>query len=230
MMAIQIKWLGHAGFALDIDGHQVLIDPFLSGNPLAPIGVDAIAADFILLSHGHGDHVSDTPAIARRTGATVVANVEIGTWLQDKHGLEKVYAINTGGGVQLPFGRVELTIAHHSSSLPDGSYGGMPNGILIFANDGKTIYHAGDTTVFAEMQWIGEAGIDVAMLPIGDYYTMGPAGALRAVGLIRPKIVIPMHYNTFDAIAQDAEAWAERVAKETDAKPVVLKPGDIYSL
>ena len=230
MMAIQIKWLGHAGFALDIDGHQVLIDPFLSGNPLAPIGVDAIAADFILLSHGHGDHVSDTPAIARRTGATVVANVEIGTWLQDKHGLEKVYAINTGGGVQLPFGRVELTIAHHSSSLPDGSYGGMPNGILIFASDGKTIYHAGDTTVFAEMQWIGEAGIDVAMLPIGDYYTMGPAGALRAVGLIRPKIVIPMHYNTFDVIAQDAEAWAERVAKETDAKPVVLKPGDIYSL
>ena len=230
MMAIQIKWLGHAGFALDIDGHQVLIDPFLSGNPLAPIGADTIPADFILLSHGHGDHVSDTPAIARRTGATVVANVEIGTWLQDKHGLEKVYAINTGGGVQLPFGRVELTIAHHSSSLPDGSYGGMPNGILIFASDGKTIYHAGDTTVFAEMQWIGEAGIDVAMLPIGDYYTMGPAGALRAVGLIRPKIVIPMHYNTFDVIAQDAEAWAERVAKETDAKPVVLKPGDIYSL
>ena len=230
MMAIQIKWLGHAGFALDIDGHQVLIDPFLSGNPLAPIGADTIPADFILLSHGHGDHVSDAPAIARRTGATVVANVEIGTWLQDKHGLEKVYAINTGGGVQLPFGRVELTIAHHSSSLPDGSYGGMPNGILIFASDGKTIYHAGDTTVFAEMQWIGEAGIDVAMLPIGDYYTMGPAGALRAVGLIRPKIVIPMHYNTFDVIAQDAEAWAERVAKETDAKPVVLKPGDIYSL
>lgn len=229
-MAIQIKWLGHAGFALGIDGHQVLIDPFLSGNPLAPIGVDAIAADFILLSHGHGDHVSDTPAIARRTGATVVANVEIGTWLQDKHGLEKVYAINTGGGVQLPFGRVELTIAHHSSSLPDGSYGGMPNGILIFTNDGKTLYHAGDTTVFAEMQWIGEAGIDVAMLPIGDYYTMGPPGSLRAIGLLRPRVVIPMHYNTFDAIAQDAEAWAERVAKETDAKPVVLKPGDVYSL
>lgn len=229
-MAIQIKWLGHAGFALDIDGHQVLIDPFLSGNPLAPIGVDAIAADFILLSHGHGDHVNDAPAIARRTGATVVANVEIGTWLQDKHGLEEVYAINTGGGVQLPFGRVELTIAHHSSSLPDGSYGGMPNGILIFTNDGKTLYHAGDTTVFAEMQWIGEAGIDVAMLPIGDYYTMGPAGALRAVGLIRPKIVIPMHYNTFDVIAQDAAAWAQRVVHETDAKPVVLKPGDIYSL
>jgi len=229
-MTITITWLGHAGFALAIDGHQVLIDPFLSGSPVAPVGADAIGADFILLTHGHGDHVMDTPAIARRTGATVVANVEIANWMGDKHGLENVIGINTGGGIKLPFGRVELTIAHHSSGLPDGSYGGMPNGILIFTNDGKTLYHAGDTAVFAEMEWIGDAGVDVAMLPIGDHYTMGPAASLKAVSLLRPKVVIPMHYNTFDAIAQDAAAWARRVADETSAKPVVLDPGCTYSL
>jgi L-ascorbate metabolism protein UlaG (beta-lactamase superfamily) len=229
-MTIEIIWLGHSGFALTIDDHRVLIDPFLSGNPVAPFGVDAVDADYILLSHGHGDHVKDTPGIARRTGATVVANVEVAGWMHNKQGVEKTIGINTGGGVKLPFGRVELTIAHHSSSMPDGAYGGMPNGILIFTNGGKTIYHAGDTTVFAEMQWIGELGIDLAMLPIGDYYTMGPPGSLRAVGLLRPKVVMPMHYNTFDVIAQDAAAWARRVTAETGAKPVVLEPGGTYSL
>ncbi len=229
-MTIELTWLGHSGFALTIDGHKVLIDPFLSGNALAPFGVEAVEAGTILLSHGHGDHIGDTPAIARRTGATVVSNVEISNWLRDTHGLEDVIGINTGGGVRLPFGRVELTIAHHSSGLPDGAYGGMPNGILIFTNEGQTLYHAGDTTVFAEMEWIGDEGIDLAILPIGDHYTMGPAKALRAINLLRPKVVIPMHYNTFDAITQDAAAWAERVARETAARPVVLEPGGTFSL
>lgn len=229
-MAIQVTWLSHSAFQIVIGEHRILIDPFLSGNPLAAASADDIEADFILLSHGHGDHVGDTPAIAKRTGATVVANFEVGSWLQNKQGVENVHTLNPGGGVQLPFGRVELTIAHHSSSLPDGSYGGQPNGILIFTDEGKTLYHAGDTTVFFEMQWIGEHGIELAMLPIGDYFTMGPSTSLRAIALLKPSAVIPMHYNTFDPIAQDAGAWAQRVQNETGAVPVVLDPGGTYQV
>jgi L-ascorbate metabolism protein UlaG (beta-lactamase superfamily) len=229
-MTIHIKWLGHAGFQLTIGGYTILIDPFITGNPLAPVDLEDLDADFILLSHGHGDHVNDTPAIAKRTGATVVANNEVAGWMRNKQGVEVVHTLNPGGGVQLPFGRVELTIAHHSSCLPDGSYGGQPNGILIFTNEGKNIYHAGDTTVFYEMQLIGEHGIDLAMLPIGDYFTMGPATSLRAIEFIRPTAVIPMHYNTFPPIVQDAAAWALRVQNETDAQPIVLDPGGEYQL
>jgi len=229
-MVIQVTWLSHAGFALQIGTHRILIDPFLSGNPLAPAKPTDLDADFILLSHGHGDHIGDAPAIARRTGATVVANNEIGGWLRAKHRLEHVHGINPGGGVKLPFGRVELTIAHHSSSLPDGSYGGQPNGILIKTDAGPKIYHAGDTAAFLDMQLIGDEGIDLALLPIGDYYTMGIDGSLKAIALLRPKVVIPMHYNTFDAIAQDVTLWARRVQNETDARPVVLDPGGSFTL
>jgi L-ascorbate metabolism protein UlaG (beta-lactamase superfamily) len=228
-MTIQITWLSHAGFHLEINGHHVLIDPFLSNNPLATVTPDQVQADFILLSHGHGDHTADTPTIAKRTGAKVIANFEIATWLRNKQGLEHVHGLNPGGGIQLPFGRVELTIAHHSSSLPDGSYGGQPNGILIITDD-KTIYHAGDTCVFLDMQLIGEHGIDLAMLPIGDNFTMGINGSLQAIELLRPKTVIPMHYNTFDLIVQDVVSWAQRVHNETGAKPVVLDPGGSYQL
>lgn len=229
-MTVQVTWLGHSGFQLTIGAHKILIDPFLSGNPLAPIAADTIEADFILISHGHGDHVSDVAAIANRTGATAVANFEIASWLSNKHGVKNVHTLNTGGGVQLPFGRVELTIAHHSSSLPDGSYGGQANGILIFTNEGKTLYHAGDTTVFLDMQLIGARGIDLAMLPIGDYFTMGPAESIKAIDFIKPKAVTPMHYNTFDVIVQDAAAWALRVQNDTDAQPVVLDPGGSFQL
>lgn len=228
-MSIEVTWLGHSAFALTLGTHNILIDPFLTGNSLAPQAADELAANFILLSHGHGDHVGDTIAIAKRTGATVVANFEIGEWLQGQ-GVESVHTLNPGGGVQLPFGRVELTIAHHSSSLPDGSYGGQPNGILIFVDDGPTLYHAGDTTVFLEMQLIGELGIDLAILPIGDYFTMGPRLSLKAIEFLKPRHVMPMHYNTFPPIAQDAAKWAERVQNETEAVPVVLDPGGRFSL
>lgn len=229
-MPIQITWLSHAGFQLDIDGYTILIDPFLTGNPLATVEAAGLYADFILLSHGHGDHVNDTPAIARRTGATVVANFEVGSWMRQKQGLENVHTLNAGGGVELPFGRVELTLAYHSSSLPDGSYGGQPNGILIFTREGPTLYHAGDTTAFLDMQLIGEHGIDLAMLPIGDYFTMGIDGSLRAIRLLRPRAVIPMHYNTFPPIMQDSAEWAQRVQNETDAQPIVLDPGGTYQI
>jgi L-ascorbate metabolism protein UlaG (beta-lactamase superfamily) len=229
-MTIQVTWLSHSAFQLTIGEHKILIDPFLTGNPLASASPDQIEADFILLSHGHGDHVGDTAAIAKRTGATVVANNEIGHWLRGKQGLKKVEGINPGGGVQLPFGRVELTIAHHSSSLPDGTYGGQPNGILIFTNEGKNIYHAGDTSVFLDMQLIGEHGLALAILPIGDYFTMGIPGALKAISFLKPRVVIPMHYNTFPPIMQDVTDWARRVQNETDAQPVVLDPGGSYQL
>ncbi|HML24451.1 MAG TPA: metal-dependent hydrolase [Aggregatilinea sp.] len=229
-MTIQVTWLGHSAFALKIGTYDILIDPFLTGNPLAAADPKEIPADFILVSHGHGDHIGDTTSIAKRTGATVVANNEIGRWFRSKHGLEKVHTLNPGGGIKLPFGRVELTIAHHSSSLPDGSYGGEPNGILIFTDEGKNIYHAGDTNAFLDMQLIGEHGLDLAILPIGDYFTMGTEGSLKAIELLKPKCVIPMHYNTFDAVAQDVVVWAQRVNNETDAKPVVLDPGGTFEL
>jgi L-ascorbate metabolism protein UlaG (beta-lactamase superfamily) len=229
-VATRITWLGHSGFHLEIGGYHVLIDPRITGNPLAPVKLEDLAADFILVSHGHDDHIEDTPALAKRTGSTVLSNIEIGDWLRAKQGLEKLQSMATGGGVQLPFGRVELTPAMHSSSLPDGSYGGSPNGILIVTNDGKKIYHAGDTGVFLDMQLIGERGLDLAMLPIGDYYTMGIEASLRAIKLLHPGIVIPMHYNTSDRLVQDVASWAQRVHNETDAKPVVLDPGGSYLL
>ncbi|MBI5957683.1 MAG: metal-dependent hydrolase [Chloroflexi bacterium] len=229
-MAIQVTWLGHSAFQLNIGGHKILIDPFLTGNPLATLKPDQAEADFILISHAHGDHIGDTVEIAKRTGATVVANNEIGNWFKSKHGLEHVHTLNPGGGVKLPFGRVELTIAHHSSALPDGSYGGQPNGILMFTDEGQKLYHAGDTTVFMEMQLIGELGLDLAILPIGDYFTMGIDGSLKSIEFLKPKTAIPMHYNTFNLIAQDVALWARRVQNETSARPVVLDPGGSFQL
>jgi L-ascorbate metabolism protein UlaG (beta-lactamase superfamily) len=222
-MATRVCWLGHACLLLETDGTNVLIDPFLTGNPAAARKADEVPADFVLVSHGHGDHVGDTVAIAKRTGATVIANYEIAEWL-NKQGL-KAHGQQHGGGHKHPFGHVKLTLAFHGSMLPDGSNGGNPCGFLVRCNDGTMIYDAADTGLFGDMRLIGEEGIDLAILPIGDNYTMGPDDALRAVKLLQPRKVLPIHYNTFPLIAQDAAAWAERVRKETKAEPVVLKPG-----
>lgn len=225
----RIRWLGHSALYLETAGHRVLIDPFLTGNPKAAVSANDVAADFILVSHGHGDHIGDTIAIAQRTGATVICNYEISEWL-GKKGLRKVHGQQHGGGFNHPFGRVKLTLAFHGSMLPDGSYGGNPCGFLIDLQDGKKIYAAADTGLFGDMRLIGEEGIDLALLPIGDNYTMGPDDALRAVKLIQPKQVIPIHYNTWDLIAQDAHRWAERVRQETTAQPFVLQPGDWHEV
>jgi L-ascorbate metabolism protein UlaG (beta-lactamase superfamily) len=210
-------------------GQRVLIDPFLTGNPAAATTADKVAADFILISHGHGDHVGDAVAIAQRTGATIISNYEISLWLE-KQGVKKAHGMQHGGAHAFPFGRVKLTLAFHGSMLPDGSNGGNPCGFLLYLKDGVKIYAAQDTGLFGDMRLIGEEGIDLALLPIGDNYTMGPDDALRAVKLLEPKRVLPIHYNTWDLIAQDAAAWANRVKKETKAVPVVLKPGESVEL
>lgn len=225
---IDIQFLGHAAFYLDFDGVKVLIDPFLKGNPGSPVKPDMVEANFILVTHGHGDHIGDTVEIAKRTGATVISVAEICNWLEAKG--VKTHAQHLGGGHQYSFGYVKLTNALHGSSLPDGSYGGNPAGFLITANDGKRLYFAGDTGLFGDMRLIGEEGLDFAALPIGDNYTMGPDDALRAVKLLNPCVVMPMHYDTFDAIKQDAAAWAKRVASETSAQVALLKPGEHFSL
>jgi len=227
-MAINITWYGHACFLIEANQAKLLIDPFINGNPLAPVPADAIEADYILVSHGHGDHLGDTIDIAKRTGATVISNFEIQNWVV-KQGIKNVHPQHIGGGFDYPWGRVKLTIAQHGSALPDGTYGGNPCGFLFYI-EGKKIYHACDTGLFFDMKLIGEEGIDLAILPIGDNFTMGPDDALRAVKLINPGHVVPIHYNTFDVIKQDAHAWADKVKKETSAKVTIMKPGDVFKL
>jgi L-ascorbate metabolism protein UlaG (beta-lactamase superfamily) len=227
-MGVTVTWYSHACLLIETDAARLLVDPFLTGNPLAPVTPDQIEADFIFVSHGHGDHVGDTVAIAKRSGATVVSNFEIHNWLTGQ-GVENAHPQHIGGGYDYPWGRVKLTIAHHGSALPDGSYGGNPCG-FIFYLQGKTIYHACDTGLFYDMKLIGEEGIDLAVLPIGDNFTMGPDDSLRAVKLLEPKLVLPIHYDTFDVIKQDPAAWKSRVEEETSAQVVVLKPGESMTL
>jgi L-ascorbate metabolism protein UlaG (beta-lactamase superfamily) len=224
-MATRVRWLGHACLLFESDGKHVLVDPFLTGNPQAAAKAADVPADFILVSHGHGDHLGDTIAIAKRSGATVIANYEIAGWL-GKQGVKNTHGMQHGGGYDFAFGRVKLTLAFHGSQLPDGSDGGNPCGFLFSFKDGKRVYDAADTGLFGDMRLIGEEKIDLAFLPIGDNFTMGPADALRAVQLLTPGRVVPIHYNTFDLIKQDPQAWAEQVRREGKADPVVMKPGD----
>lgn len=228
-MSATITWLGHGTFQLETAGVTVAIDPFLTGNPAASTTAEKLSPEFIVVTHGHGDHIGDTVAIAKRTGALVISNYEITEWLKGQ-GVANVHAMNTGGAYQFPFGKLKLTIAHHTSGLPDGSYGGNPNGLLFTLGDGKKWYHAGDTSLFLDMQLIGEEGLDLATLPVGDNYTMGPGEALRAVKFLQPKVVIPEHFDTWEVIAVDVAGWSRRVSEETTSKPVVLKPGESYSL
>jgi L-ascorbate metabolism protein UlaG (beta-lactamase superfamily) len=228
MSVVELTYHSHACFSITVDGTHLLIDPFLTGNALADVSADEVRADYILVSHGHSDHVGDTVDIARRTGAMTISNFEIQNWLQAQ-GVENTHPLHIGGGRHFPFGRVKLTIAHHGSALPDGTYGGNPAGFLLTLG-GNKIYHACDTGLFYDMKLIGEEGLDVAILPIGDNFTMGPEDALRAVNLLDPKVVIPIHYNTFEVIEQDPQVFASRVEAESMAKCVVLQPGESYRL
>ena len=227
-MTTKFTWYGHATLGLETGGYKILVDPFFSGNPATSSTPEAIEADFILISHGHGDHVGDAIAIAKRTDATVISVNEIAVWAGNQG--VKSHGQHLGGGFKHPFGYLKLTLALHGSALPDGSNGGNPCGFLLTTNDGQKLYLAQDTGLFGDMKLIGEEGLDLAVVPIGDNFTMGPDDALRAVKMLQPKVVVPIHYNTWGLIAQDANAWAERVRNETSAKAVVLNPGESYSI
>lgn len=227
-MTLKITWYGHACFFIEAEKTKLIVDPFITDNPLCPVKADEVEPDYILVSHGHGDHLGDTVEIAKRTGATVISNFEIQNWMVAQ-GVKNAHPQHIGGGFDYPWGRVKLTIAHHGSALPDGAYGGNPCGFLFYIQ-GKKIYHACDTGLFLDMKLIGEEGIDLAILPIGDNFTMGPDDALRAVKLIEPEQVVPIHYDTFDIIKQDPNAWAHSVSEETPAKVIVMKPGESLEL
>jgi len=224
---LKLRYIGHSAVQLITAGHEVLIDPYVSQNPAATIAVDELKPSHILVTHAHGDHWGDTPDIARRTGATVVSSAEIAGYAK-RRGVES-HGMNTGGRHQFSFGAVTFTQAFHSSSFDDGTYGGMPMGVLI-EMAGLRLYHAGDTALFSDMSLIGRRGLDVAMLPIGDNYTMGPDDAVEAVKLLGPKLVIPIHYDTFPFIAQDGAAFKVRVEAETTARCLPLRPGESVEL
>ncbi len=227
-MSLTFTFYGHASIGLTVDGIHILVDPFFSRNPKACISADQVNADYILVTHGHGDHVGDAVAIAKRTGATVISNAEISGWMEEKG--VKSHGQHIGGGFTYPFGYLKLTNALHGSRLPDGSNGGNPCGFLLAAKDGKKVYLAGDTGLFGDMKLIGDEGLDLAAIPIGDNYTMGPADALRAVEFLSPRLVIPIHYNTFPLIEQDVNAWAKEIEAKTSSKAAILSPGQSINL
>lgn len=228
-MSVTLTWHGHATYSIDVNGTKLLVDPFLKGNnPVAQVSADEVEADYILLTHAHGDHVADALAVAQRCEAMIIANFEICQWYNEQ-GYAKTHQQHIGGGFQHPFGHVKLTLAVHGSMFPDGSYGGMPCGILLTLGD-KRIYIAGDTGLFSDMSLIGRGGLDVAILPIGDNFTMGPDDAVEAVKYLEPAVVIPCHYNTFPPIQVDVDAWRERVTEETSAEVVVLDVEGTYTL
>jgi len=223
----KLTYHGHATFSLEADdGTNLVIDPFFEGNPKFEGSLDDIEADYILLSHGHADHISDAIPLAERTGATVIATHEIATFMGEKG--VTASAQHIGGGVDYDFGRVKLTPALHGGmvELPGAEgYTTLPAGLLIDLAGGQRFHHAGDTALLTDMQLL-KGKVDVAVLPIGDRYTMGPDDAVRAVEFIEPKVVIPCHYNTWPPIEQDAEAFKAAVGDRAQVE--VLAPGSTY--
>jgi L-ascorbate metabolism protein UlaG (beta-lactamase superfamily) len=221
--AMKFTYFGHACFSVETAGKTLLFDPFITPNPLAKeIDVDDVRADFILLSHGHGDHVADAVAIAQRTGAAVIAPFEVGAWLE-KNGVKNVQGMNHGGAATTAFGRVKLTAAIHSSSMPDGSYGGNPCGFVIESTDGN-FYYSGDTALTMDMKLIAEeTQLRFAVLPIGDFFTMGIDDALRAAQFVGTDKIVGVHYDTFPPIKLDRDAAlaAAKAAGKTLLLPAI---------
>ena len=223
---MEVRFLGHAAFELADGDATVLIDPFLSGNPKASIGAEDVAATTILLTHGHGDHVGDTVAIAKRTGAPVVAIVEIANELKEE-GVE-VRDPNMGGTVKFDWGWAKLVPAWHTSTTPKGT-ANVPAGLLINFKD-TIVYHLGDTCVFSDLPLVGKHHpIDIALMCIGGHYTMDRVDAVDAAELVGAKTVIPCHYNTFPPIETDAEAFKSDVESATRSNVAVLEPGQSHS-
>ena len=223
---MEVRFLGHAAFELADGDTTVLIDPFLTGNPKAAISADDAAATTILLTHGHGDHIGDTVAIAKRTGAPAVAIVEIANELGEE-GID-VFDPNMGGTVKFDWGWVKLVPAWHTSTTPKGT-ANVPAGLLINFQD-TIVYHLGDTCVFSDLQLVGKRNpIDIALMCIGGHYTMDRVDAVDAAALVGAKTVIPCHYNTFPPIETDAEAFKSDVESATQSNVVVLDPGQSHS-
>ena len=210
---MKITFYGHATFEIETGGKKLLFDPFISPNPLAKsIDVDSLKPDYILLSHGHADHMADLETIQKNSGAMVICIADIAGWLNNK-GISNVHGMNFGGGFNFDFGRVKMVYALHSSSMPDGAYGGNPAGFVIYA-EGKKIYFAGDTALTYDMKLLADEGLDLAILPIGDNYTMGVEDAIKACGFINCSNVIGMHYDTFPVIKIDKAEAAHKFEME----------------
>lgn len=221
---MKIEYLGHACFILEDTNVKILIDPFLTGNALAAKTAEQVEADYIFITHGHGDHVGDAYAIAKRTGATVYAVVEFAEGPIAAEGINVAMG-NIGGKQQTPFGSVKYVPAAHGSGVP----GALACG-YVFEIGGKKVYHAGDTALIAEMQFLADEQIDVALLPIGDVFTMGPKDAVKAAKLIAPKYVIPMHYNTFPPIQQNPNDFKKAVEDKGICKVKILNPGESFEV
>jgi L-ascorbate metabolism protein UlaG (beta-lactamase superfamily) len=227
----RLTYIGHSAFHLEDGQHSVLIDPFITDNPSATISAETFSPDAILLTHAHGDHVGDTLPIAKRSGALVIATFELASWLEE-HGAPNVNGGNHGGTIAFPGGTVKFFPAWHTSTYSyEGAMvaPGVPAGLVVRFG-GKTIYFAGDTCLFSDMKLVGEEGLDVAVIPIGDHFTMGPADALRAVTFLNPAVVVPCHYDTFPPIRQDVADFKARVEARTTAKCAALKPGETLDL
>lgn len=207
---MNITYYGHSCFGVEVNGKKLVFDPFISPNELAKhIDVNKVAADYILISHGHEDHIADAVALAKRTKAKVICNAEISVWL-GKQGVENIHPMNIGGKVKLDFGNVKCVAAVHSSGLPDGSYGGNPMGFVVESND-QNFYYAGDTALTYDMKLIGDyRQIDFAFLPIGDNFTMGPDNAMICSDFINCNDIIGMHYDTFGYIKIDKKEAVQK--------------------
>jgi L-ascorbate metabolism protein UlaG (beta-lactamase superfamily) len=225
---MEIRYLGHSAFEFSDGTATVLIDPFITGNPLATVTSDELNPDAILLTHGHGDHYGDVVPIAKRTGAVVVAIVEIASELESE-GLENLRNPNLGGTVSFDWGSVKLVPAWHTSTTPKGTVN-TPAGMVIEIG-GKIVYHLGDTCLFGDLELIGRRhAIDVALVPIGGHFTMDRHDAVEAVRMLGARQVIPCHYNTFPPIQTDAEAFKADVETSTASEVIVLAPGERHSL
>ena len=229
----KLTYVGHSAFLLEDDhGNVVAIDPFITGNPVATISADDVQPNTILITHAHNDHVGDAVELAKRTNAKTIAIVELADWLESQ-GTPEVVGINHGGTTAFSGGTVKMVPAWHTSSYSHGEERvahGVPAGLIVRFG-GRTFYFAGDTALFGDMRLIGDEGIDVAILPIGDHFTMGPDDAARAAEFVAAKTVIPCHYNTFPLIAQDDQAFRAKVAKRApQSDVVVLAPGESYTV
>jgi L-ascorbate metabolism protein UlaG (beta-lactamase superfamily) len=225
---MKLKYFSHSAFQLTTgNGKIILIDPFLSGNPTSPVKANEVKADYIILTHAHGDHIGDSFEIARRCNSMFICVNELANYCSSKG--FKAHNMHIGGSYKFEFGRVKFTIAHHGSLTPDNQYGGEAAGVIISA-DGKIIYHTGDTGLFYDMKLIGELNsIDYMLLPIGDNFTMGITDAVKAVEFVSPRIAIPMHYNTFPVIKADPNEF-KRLVDEKGFKAKVINFGEEIEL